>query len=200
MYVTYQRAFTASETSSAVPTGNYELSLEREIYYDMQADNTAKKNVGMYRDKMRKAISRVKLKDEAEHKRNIEYLVQENDDYKSPWKEDAIGLKVVTDSSDSGEITFKNPATRKEPITDNQTLKEPIKGSHLGKRVCHSESGSIDMDPVVTEFDFIGQGGTWDISRGTHTQSIIQGRENIVHSDVITHMLTNPDQVSLESD
>ena len=56
------------------------------------------------------------------------------------------------------------------------------------------------MDPVVTLFDFIGQGRPRAISGGTHTQSIIQGRENIFHSDVITHMLTNPDQVSLESD
>ena len=93
-----------------------------------------------------------------------------------------------------GEITFKNPAARKYPIKDTQTLKEPIRGSHLGKRLHQSESGSTDMDPVVTEFDFIGQGGPRAISGGTHTQSIIQGRENIVHSDVITHMLTNPDQ------
>ena len=55
------------------------------------------------------------------------------------------------------------------------------------------------MDPVVTELGIIGQGVPWAISGGTHTQSIIQGVENIVHSDVITHMLTNPDQVSLES-
>ena len=99
-----------------------------------------------------------------------------------------------------GEITFKKPAARKYPIKDTQTLKEPIRGSHLGKRVRHSESGSTDMDPVVTELDFIGQGGPQDISGGTHNQSIIQGRENIVHSDVITHMLTNPDQMSLKSD
>ena len=56
------------------------------------------------------------------------------------------------------------------------------------------------MDPIVTEFDFIGQGGPRAISGGTHTQSIIQGGENIVPGDVITHVLTNPDQVSLESD
>ena len=130
----------------------------------------------------------------------MEYLAQEDDNYKSPWKEYAAGIKAVTDSSDSGEITVKNPAARKEPITDTQTLKEPIKVSHLGKIVCHSESGSTDMDPVVTEFDFIGQGGPRDIIGGTHTQNIIQGRENIVHIDVITHMLTNPDQVLLKSD
>ena len=56
------------------------------------------------------------------------------------------------------------------------------------------------MNPVVTELDFIGQGGPRDISRGTHTQSIIQGRENIVHGNVITHILTNSTQSSLESD
>ena len=37
--VTYQRAFTASEKSSAVPPGYYELSPARERYYDMQADH-----------------------------------------------------------------------------------------------------------------------------------------------------------------
>ena len=56
------------------------------------------------------------------------------------------------------------------------------------------------MDPVVTEFDFIGPGGPRAISGGRHTQSIIQGGENIVCSDVITHVLTKPDQVTLESD
>ena len=56
------------------------------------------------------------------------------------------------------------------------------------------------MDPIVTEFDFIGQGGPWDIIGGTRTQSIIQGEESILRKDVITHVLTNPDQVFLESD
>ena len=48
--------------------------------------------------------------------------------------------------------------------------------------------------------DFIGKGGPRAISGGTHTQSIIEGGENIVHGDVITHMLTNPTQVFLGSD
>ena len=76
-----------------------------------------------------------------------------------------VGLNAVTDSSDSGE----NPASKKEPITDTQTLKEPIKGSHLGKRVRHSEGGSTYMEPIVTQFDFIGQGGTRAIRGGSHT-------------------------------
>ena len=74
------------------------------------------------------------------------------------------------------------------------------RGSNLGKRLRQSEIGPTDMNPVVTELDFIGQGGTRAISGGTHTQSIIEGGENIVHGDVITHMLTNPTQVSLGSD
>ena len=49
--VMYQRAFTASETLSAVPTGNYELSPARERYYDMQADLISEKNVGMDKEK-----------------------------------------------------------------------------------------------------------------------------------------------------
>ena len=45
--VTYQRALTASEKSSSVPTGYYELSPARERYYDMQADHIKEKNFGM---------------------------------------------------------------------------------------------------------------------------------------------------------
>ena len=62
----------------------------------------------------------MKLEDEEKHERKIEYMAQDDDDYKSPWKiKDASGLKSVTDSIDSDE----NPAARKEPITDTQTLK-----------------------------------------------------------------------------
>ena len=61
----------------------------------------------MDEDEIRKAISRVKLEDEAEHERNIEYLSQEDDDYNSPWKiKDAEGLNAVTYSSDLVKITF----------------------------------------------------------------------------------------------
>ena len=77
----------------------------------MQANHIKEKNDGMYEDEIRKAISRVKLEDEAEHERNIEYMAQDDDDYKSPWKiKYATGLKAVTDSIDSGEITLRNPA------------------------------------------------------------------------------------------
>ena len=58
----------------------------------------------------------MKLEDEAYHERNIEILTQEDDHYKSTWKGDAVGLNVVTNSSDLGEITFKfdqKPAARK---------------------------------------------------------------------------------------
>ena len=104
--VTYQRAFTTSETLSSVPTGHYQPSPARERYYDMQAGLIAEKNVGMDKDKIRKAISHVKLEDEAYHERNIEILTKEDGDHNSPWKVDAADLRVVTDSSDSGEITF----------------------------------------------------------------------------------------------
>ena len=139
----------------------------------MQGEIIAEKNVGMDKYKIHKTISDVKLEDEAYHERNIQYFYQEDDDYKSPRKEDAVDLRAVTESGDLGEIIFKKPAARKEPIKDAQTLKEPIRGSHLGKILCQSESGSTDMDPVVTEFDFIGQGVPRAISGGTHTQSII---------------------------
>ena len=73
----------------------------------MQAKLFSEKNFGIDKDKIRKAISQVKLEDEAYHERNIEILTQEDDTYKLPWKGDAAGLNAVTNSSDSGEITFK---------------------------------------------------------------------------------------------
>ena len=131
----------------------------------------------------------MKLVDEEEHEHNIENMVQD-DDYKSPWRikyaKVATGLSVFMYSSDSDE----NPAARKEPI----------KGSQLGKRVRHSEDGHTDMEPIVTGFGIIGQGGPWTISRGSHTQRIIQVGENIIRSDVITHVLSKPDELTLESD
>ena len=111
-----------------------------------------------------KAIFHVKYEYEEEHERNIENMFRD-DDYKSPWKNKdatfATGLNAVTYSSDSDE----KPAARKEPITDNQNLKEPIKGSHLCKSVRHSEDGHTDMEPIVTGFGIIGPGGSRAISR-----------------------------------
>ena len=46
----------------------------------------------------------------------------------------------------------------------------------------------------------IGQGGSRSVIGGTHTQSIIEGREDIIHGDAITHMIMNPSQVSPKSD
>ena len=95
------------------------------------------------------------------------------------------------DITDSDEIKFnklltdsnldKNPAARKDPIKDTPTLKTPITGSYLGKRLRQSESGPTDMkpavrepltitedpfnpeplteNPIVTELNVIGQGG-----------------------------------------
>ena len=55
------------------------------------------------------------------------------------------------------------------------------------------------MDPIVTGFGIIGKGGSRTISGGSHTQSIVQGGENIIRSDVITHVLTKSGELTLES-
>ena len=56
------------------------------------------------------------------------------------------------------------------------------------------------MDPVVTGFGIIGQGGSRNISGGSHTQSIVQGGGNIIRSDAINHVLTNSGELTLECD
>ena len=52
-------------------------------------------------------------------------LIHEDDDYSSSWKGNAVGFAAVTNSSDSGEITFNIPVIEiylpvasKEPIKD----------------------------------------------------------------------------------
>ena len=56
------------------------------------------------------------------------------------------------------------------------------------------------MYPVFTGVGIIGQGGSRTISGGSHTQSIVQGGKSIICSDVITHVLTNSGELTLESD
>ena len=56
------------------------------------------------------------------------------------------------------------------------------------------------MEPVVTGFGIIGQGGSRTITGGSHTQIIVQGGENIILSDIIIHVLTNSGELTLESD
>ena len=112
----------------------------------------------------------------------------------------------------------KKPAARKYPIKDTPSLTAPITKSHLGKGLRQSESEPTDMIPVdmipviteslaitdnpfdtetltenptVTELNVIGQGGSQAVIGGTHTESIIEGRKDIIHGDVITQMITN---------
>ena len=188
----------------------------------------------MDKDKILEAVSQLKYEDEAYHERMIEMLIHEYDDYSLSCEGDG------TDSTDSDEFKKllteidlgcclvdmenldKKPAARKYPIKDTPTLKAPITGCYLGKRLRQSESGPTDMrlvvrepltitenpfnpeplteNPIVTELNVIGQGGSRAVIGGTHTQSIIEGREDIIHGDAITHVITNPRQVSLKGD
>ena len=116
----------------------------------------------------------------------------------------------------------KKPAEKIDPIKDTPSLKEPITTSYLGKRLCQSESElPVDMrpihqflsisknpfttetlteNPVVTELNVIGKGGPGAVVGGTHTQSIIDGSKGIIHSDVITQIITDHSQMSLKGD
>ena len=61
----------------------------------------------MEKDKIRKAISQVKLEDEEHHERNIKILTQEVDDYSSPWKGDAVGLNAVMNQLIQAKLPLK---------------------------------------------------------------------------------------------
>ena len=53
--------------------------------------------------------------------------------------------------------------------------------------------------PLVTELNLIGQGNPWTIESGIHTQSIIEGRSEIIQSDIMTHLVTDHSQIPLKS-
>ena len=101
---------------------------------------------------------------------------------------------------------------------------DPIKTSHLGKRLCEPESKPpADMQPihqlsaisrnpfnkdafletlnfpVVMEPNLIGQVNPRTIGSGIHTQSIIDGRSEIIQSDIMTHLVTDHSQMPLKS-
>ena len=62
----------------------------------------------MDKDELRKAIYHVKSKDEEEHERNIENMIQE-DNYKSPWKNKyATVATTVNNALDDTGYTFLN--------------------------------------------------------------------------------------------
>ena len=100
---------------------------------------------------------------------------------------------------------------------------DPIKTCHLGKRLREPESKPPDdmspthqlsaisknlfsteafiealKVPVVTELNLIGQGNPRTIESGIHTQIIIDGRSEIIQSDIMTHLVTEHSQMSLK--
>ena len=120
----------------------------------------------------------------------------------------------------------RKPAAREDPIKDTPSLKAPIKKSYFRKRLHQSENeptGMIPVDmrpihqlssitdnpfdtetltenPVVMELNVIGQGGSQAVIGGTHTQSIIDRSKGIIHSNVITKLITNHRQMSPKGD
>ena len=133
--VTYQRAL----TESPVKQGLYQISPERERYYDIMADHIEEKNVGTIdKEELHKAIALVKTEYEEGHERNIDNMIQE-DDYKSPWKNKyATDATTVNKTLDDTGVTFFNSYqddtsdlskqidTIMETIKYTQTIKEPI--------------------------------------------------------------------------
>ena len=108
----------------------------------------------------------------------------------------ATGLITITYSSDLD----KKPAARKSQSKIIKRLKIQSKDLTLSP-----ESVIQWMDPptwtqssqdsVSLDKEDIGL-----LAGGSYTQSIIQGGENIICSDVITHVLTNSGELTLECD
>ena len=98
-------------------------------------DQIVENNVGIDKEELCKAVAHLKSNDEAEHERNIENMIQDND-YKSPRKNnDATVATTVSNVLDDTGFTFlnsfqddtsdssKQAETSKEPIKDTQNIK-----------------------------------------------------------------------------
>ena len=77
-----------------------------------------------------------------------------------------------------------------------ETSKEPIKDTH----VYDTSVGTTNVDPVVTGVRITGKGGPMAIIRGSITQGMIYGRNSIISSNVITHVLTDSSEMIRKSD
>ena len=154
----------------------------------------------------------MKSEDEAYHERNIDNMTQV-DDYKSTWKNKyATDATTVNNALDDTGYTFldsyhtdtsdssKKVETSKEPIKDTQTIKEPITyDTHIFDRCRYVQDGPTNMGPIITRVGIIGQIEPRTISRGSISQSIIKGGKSIIRSNVITHVLTNSSEMTLNN-
>ena len=94
----------------------------------------------------------------------------------------------------------KQVETSKETIKDTQTSIETITDTHIVNRVRKLSVGTTNVDPVVTGVGIIVQGGPRAISGGRITQGIIHRGKSIISSNVITHVLKNSSEMTLNSD
>ena len=62
------------------------------------------------------------------------------------------------------------------------------------------DTETLTENPDFTELNVIRQGGSRAVIGGTHNQSIIDGRKGIIHSNVITKLITDHEQMSLKGD
>ena len=118
------------------------------------------------------------------------------------------------DWADQLENMDRKPAAKIDPITTSHLGKrrrEPEREQPVDMRPIHQLSAISGNPfsteafiealkvPVVTELDFIGQGRPRAIESETHTQSIIDGRSEIIQSDIMTHLVTDHSQMPLKS-
>ena len=76
---------------------------------------------------------------------------------------------------------------------------DPIKTSHLFNPFNKDAFLETLNLPVVTELNLIGQGNPRTIESGIRTQSIVDRTAEVVQSDIMTHFVTDHNQMSLKS-
>ena len=125
----------------------------------------------------------------------IDYFVNQYDKYSQYSEEDvAEGLKdfpkeMELEWADQLENMDRKPAA----------IFDPIKTSHL-LNLFNKDAFLETLNlPIVMELNLIGQGNTRTIESGIHTQSIVDRTAEVIQSDIMTHLVTDHNQMSLKS-
>ena len=76
---------------------------------------------------------------------------------------------------------------------------DPMKTSHLSNPF-NKDAFLETLDlPVIYELNLIGQGTPWSTESGIPTQTIVDRTAPVVQSDIMTHLVTDLNQMSLKS-
>ena len=149
----------------------------------------------MKEDCILEAIFKLRTENTEMHDGIMDYFINQYDEYSQSSEDDV--LEGVKDFSKEMEYEWADQLEnmdRKPAATI-----DPMKTSHLSNpfnKYAFLETLNI---PVIAELNIIGQGTPRSTETGIPTQTIVDRTGEVVQSDIMTHLVTELNQMSLKS-